>query len=105
MRVEPFIKDFPPEHHQAGKDNNFFPTCLTCPSDKTACPGFAMSEESSNISSTLLWVLASDQPNCFDEPITCCDSYISQFDDGKETDVAIVELQNENCHGGSTSIA
>ena len=32
-----------------------------------------------------------------DKPITLCHNYVSWFDDGKVTDVAIVEPQNENC--------
>ena len=49
-------------------------------------------------------MLASDWLNCFDESITCCDSYVSRFDGGKETDVAIVEPQNEHCQNDWLSV-
>ena len=50
-------------------------------------------------------MLASDWLDCFDEPITCCDSKVSWFDDEKETDIAIMEPLNENCHSDSASVA
>lgn len=79
----------------------------TCLSDKTTCPGFDMSEDSSTIFLFNVMDACSDWLNFFDEPITCCNGYVSRFDDGKETYIAIVimEPQNRNCHSDSTSIA